>query len=500
MPPDQQLIDLVRRFEPILYFHPEEKFFPSDAKSYIEHSALWKSTVGNDGMLVPAQPIIQKKQIAAFENEKEAGQTFLGETQFNATFFLAPDCFLELAGWTPSAGSMETIENRYSSMKEVARLYDPEANGENALIKSRFWYHAELFDVVRLRGLMTRQVIDGLDMSKVFNKLIEKHPNPALLCYYLFFPAHIESLAPPCDETEAGKEFASFAGEWACMALLLNRQTDNQPYQARWIGYTGRRNLGSRQGLDNERRIGMTVEKWKERIGILNKPVPDTVDDHPVLFASLGTHSLYLEPGEHKVNPYPSESFPQWCGQFDGPNVLQQYLTSQPSPEEGCPAAAWGKILGAGFLLGVGPPGLIPGAVLTALEALPLFPELESSDDADELLTTLEGPNPDVGPPQGSNGIIVLPKNLTVNDTNSTLIEWTADEDLGIAGRRYNFIVDRQAQVWWPSDDGTMGYRGRWGPRVALDPFKRRAGMRFPEFWRMFLIALTKVAPQEFED
>ena len=63
---------------------------------------------------------------------------------------------------------------------------------------------------------MTTQVIDGLDMSKVFNKLIEKHPNPALLCYYFFLPAHIESLAPPCDDTEAGKEFARFAGEWAC--------------------------------------------------------------------------------------------------------------------------------------------------------------------------------------------------------------------------------------------------------------------------------------------
>ncbi len=105
MPADADLIKLVRRFEPILYFHKDERFFPSDAKRYIEHSALWKSTLANDGKLVPADSIINKKKIAAFENEKVDDQTFLGEKQFNTTFFLAPDCFFELAGW-------KTIERR----------------------------------------------------------------------------------------------------------------------------------------------------------------------------------------------------------------------------------------------------------------------------------------------------------------------------------------------------------------------------------------------------
>ena len=35
-------------------------------------------------------------------------------------------------------------------------------------------------------------------------------------------------------------------------------------------------------------------------------------------------------------------------------------------------------------------------------------------------------------------------------------------------------------------------YRGRWGPLVANDPFKRRSGMRFPAFWKMFFVALAK--------
>ena len=32
---------------------------------------------------------------------------------------------------------------------------------------------------------------------------------------------------------------------------------------------------------------------------------------------------------------------------------------------------------------------------------------------------------------------------------------------------------------------------GAWGPRVANDPFGRRAGMRFPDFWRMFFLAFA---------
>ena len=34
-------IDVIRRFEPILYFHRDERFFPSDAKRYMERCALW---------------------------------------------------------------------------------------------------------------------------------------------------------------------------------------------------------------------------------------------------------------------------------------------------------------------------------------------------------------------------------------------------------------------------------------------------------------------------
>jgi hypothetical protein len=57
-------------------------------------------------------------------------------------------------------------------------------------------------------------------------------------------------------------------------------------------------------------------------------------------------------------------------------------------------------------------------------------------------------------------------------------------------GRRSDFIVDRNSQLWWPGDF-QGGYQGRWGPRVEADPFDRRAGMKFPTFWRSFFIAFA---------
>jgi hypothetical protein len=93
---------------------------------------------------------------------------------------------------------------------------------------------------------------------------------------------------------------------------------------------------------------------------------------------------------------------------------------------------------------------------------------------------------------------VVHPATVNLNDPGAEFVPWSADQGLIIDGRTYDFIVNRENQVWWPSDDGHSGYRGRWGPRVTNDPLARRAGMRFPEFWRTFFVGLIKKAPPEF--
>ncbi|HEY3247756.1 MAG TPA: hypothetical protein VGK88_05640, partial [bacterium] len=107
-------------------------------------------------------------------------------------------------------------------------------------------------------------------------------------------------------------------------------------------------------------------------------------------------------------------------------------------------------------------------------------------------------PEPDATAIPGALGKIIHPQGLTLTDRDAEFVPWAVSEGAAVGTRHYNFIVDRKTQIWWPSDDGTGGYRGRWGPRVASDPFNRRAGMRFPEFWRMFFIGLAGSSPTEF--
>ncbi len=188
-----------------------------------------------------------------------------------------------------------TSKNTYSDRNAVAALY----GSDPALKASRFWYHAELFDNGRLRRLPST---DTPDLVKVLDNAELK--GPALLCYYFFFPAHEEALAS-CTNVEA-KEFGSFAGEWACMALLLGHDGADKPS---FIGQTGRL-LSPIPGVslppltddsdDAARRIVMKVNKFADATSI---------GGHPTLFVANGTHSLYLQPGTIAVT-YPASSRP----------------------------------------------------------------------------------------------------------------------------------------------------------------------------------------------
>jgi hypothetical protein len=61
----------------------------------------------------------------------------------------------------------------------------------------------------------------------------------------------------------------------------------------------------------------------------------------------------------------------------------------------------------------------------------------------------------------------------------------------------YDFVVDRDKQFWWLNDDLEGGYKGRWGQRVTDDTLPRRSGPRFPNYPRMFLLALADLATKK---
>jgi hypothetical protein len=492
---------LVRRFEPVLIFAEFERFFPSNAKQYIEKCALWYSDLPLDekeswsgrGNPFPRLPILHQFQIAASNAPGEilSGTTFLGEALAGPN----PNHlrFFELGGWLDSSHVTQTSENRRANIETVGSNY-------NTFLKdSLFWYQAEFFDTTRLQALVSHSDANHvLDLSQVLKQFSAL--NPALLCYYFFYPCHEESLAVPpspfpCDKDAPDKDYATYAGEWQCMAILLGREDVNEPYRAQYFGYTGHFDAGEGQAVDATGRIGMSVIPWRlaeEHAELL----PRTLDDHPQLWVSRGVHSFYLQPGLKFIAPYLPELAPDHCGYFDSPAALVDYNNSNPlgsGGDESASAAAWAKIIAGGFLAGLG--GVIAGAFATALEGLPtgLAMGFDGAATGMPPPPPPEKPFTDVVEDDGQfNGMIVGPEGFDQSFPGAEFTPWAAGQNIQIGTRSYDFLVDRKTQIWWPDDVDESGYRGIWGPLVTNDRYFRRSGMPFPKFWEMFFNALAK--------
>jgi hypothetical protein len=236
-PPTDDQLQLIKDFEPVLFFHggdaavPEERFFPSDAKRYLEHCALWKAsdpflTLGDWGNT----PVVEAGKLGALPNE---GDVFLGKGLPSGHFeFLETpadkECFLDLAGWK-AAGSPFPSANRYANLDSTANLYrtDPK------LKESEFWYHAEFFDADRLRRLFN-SVLESGDTIIHFIDLFSGAPpfliNPALICYYLFYPGHDEGLSdcPYTDRRSLAVLPANGPASPSCSTVLRQAKTARQ--------------------------------------------------------------------------------------------------------------------------------------------------------------------------------------------------------------------------------------------------------------------------------
>src|ERR1700704_2353928 len=122
----------------------------------------------------------------------------------------------------------------------------------------------------RLRHLFSNAVDPGdsvLDLTSLFDPRPGQPPvlnDPALICYYLFYPGHEESLND-CLRFHPGLksaiDFASFAGEWSCVALLLDRSKPTTPYAPKWVGLTNR-NLANTGATGQEVRTSMRLLTW----------------------------------------------------------------------------------------------------------------------------------------------------------------------------------------------------------------------------------------------
>lgn len=474
MAPTQEQITLVRKYEPILYFHHDERFFPVDPKRYLEECALWRTRIpsatkdewGEEAPGVfPKKPMIPRAGVAAINTPDELqGHVWLGDL---LPVGMLEDRFLALGGWEDSTSVALDTENRHSSLTDIQQVFQP--NGNPDLSNSRFWYYAEILDAVGLAALIKETPAisaHNIDLGAILRLLT----NPRLITYHLFYPAHEEPLEG-CEDWGQGKEFGSFAGEWGCVAVL---EQDGKPTH---IGVT-QRNVGKLAALDDESRIGMAVQPWHTVLTAAGHPNTAKV------YVSRGTHGNYLAPGTgvHELAPFSSERFDisrDSCGKVE---QLDDVVT--PGEEFTPPFHGPSPLVVIAKLV-------LPIIGWAWLGVEEIHPFAEGSP--------LPTPHPvDMTPAGGQFGMVIHPEGVAVTEPVTGKVVWKTSQtaapggEIGpIDGRRYGFIVDRSTQIWWPTRE-THGYDGRWGPNVTHDPKFRRSGMRTPQFWRMFFVALAK--------
>jgi hypothetical protein len=473
---------LVRQYEPILFLDPAEQFVPVDAKRYLEHCRLWST--------VPAMVPDEREHWGLAYNSKfprhpwtEAGDivgrpdengAFIG-AQVNRLFSKGGGEFcLELGGWRDLAGvhtaAVDTnTVNTYADGAQVAGLYAqvPELDA------SKFWYHAEVFDAARLRQLLGTVAEPGL-----LSILVQMH-NPTLLCYYMFFPFHDQhGQDQGCEGSVRDQLVGSCGGDWACYAVLLEQPDGSANPEPAYIGLTGEQIwLKDRSPIpllahhfDDDNRINLNVMKWSDA-------TVATDSGHPRIHVAPGSHALATTAGA--ITGYAFEFFtrPVLCSEFDSESVIPDLTPSELETA----AMLIAK-------LGFGPIGWVYAAI-----------EFELAREAADGPVTYPLPHlRDTDYPAAGAGLTIKPKDVNVPDAGAKTADWRSRNGLVVNNKRYDSIVDRTQQQFWPPEPNNGSalqpqgwFSGRWGPRVETDPLSRRVGQHFPDFWKMFFLAIA---------
>lgn len=502
---------LAKQFEPILLFHRDESFGPIDPKWYLERCALWRTTSAFDAKTNWQQPpAIAKRLIAAEQgaNEIAGGKTWIGAA--GADFGIEPlpqgeappetDLFLEFLGWEPIATPPVTARTNNRHPTLAANAYTASLQG------SQPWYYVEYFDHTDIVNYTSNPnlIQGGLNLFQA----IANNPAlnaPQMLTYHLLYPLHQEALEG-CEKAGEGDIFGAYAGEWACIALLLDG-ADTPTH----IGMTSRNTGGLARTGPGEPRLGLTVYRWQDIVAIAD----GSGGLHPKVFVSLGTHGHYPAAGPQMLTPFtpggvdPSRSSCGTIEELDGAISGETIIPGTPDTpgRDGAPLIVVTKIVGGSLLGGlaggifgaVG--GLVTGIISAGDEAA--YGSFGATGTPDTTANPTAQPTDVTGGPD--YGLILRPAGLALPEAAdaATVVDWNVRHYTAPAPdkRAYDFVINRAQQPWWAPRPTPRprtadlanpdGYSGRWGPRVTNDPNSRRAGGKLPDFASVFLEAVT---------
>jgi hypothetical protein len=512
MAPNPDDLRLAQSLEPIFLMHREETDFgsnvPVDPKRWFELASLWSADAPYDDpkkwgvapsttQTMPRLPLVAAGKVSLVQSETQASQTFLGGNPTTYLLSGGRELFLDVGGWSTTEESGKVPLGSPGSDKVDAGTPNLDVNlwairasaGWGDLQYFRYRYCVEVVDLNSIEQIATHMRRD-FDLMTVLRTITNA---PKLILFYVLYPTHEEDLFG-CQVLAAKTRTANFAGDWGCIAILLDGANPI------FIGHSAH-NAGIVEEAVKSLRVGMQIDEWKY--------ARTEGGQHPVIYVSSKTHGHYLTPGD---KPRPSfapagvDISRLGCGAAedaynavrDADEAVNKTLKLGETVKDVL-VILTKTVVGAGLGSFLGP----LGAAIGALAGLGLGIEeaiFANAPTVDVPPALPEGHPVDQVPPQVTKtaievGVAIKPEDfgLLPDDIKyESLFVWNSRRDYTHDGRNYPVVVDRSTQIYWPATAAnSAGFTGRWGQRVQTDPLDRRCGMSFPDFRQMFFRELA---------
>jgi hypothetical protein len=500
----EEAIRLIRKYEPVLFLHPDETWIPVHPGRFMEHSALWSAQPYRDPAgkhlranwkklirkgTITLNPAKHNQPFGNFADEKwrldlnpylERDDDPLKSTDLltypgSSSAFLnnTQDGFLFLngAGWSDKGVTKADVTKSRTMHSSL-----PSLTAE----PYRYRYFAQVLDLKGLEAILIDIKDTMADQSWV--KLLSGFFDQKwIIWYYFFFPFH--------EEGSTGN--TTYEGDWTAIAVVVEKPL-LEAEKPLYLGFGQRTRGNCKENLEYMQPIvdiiAGPMQMFWQRMEVAAwdavTKAPGTL--HPRIYVTRGTHNLYVSPGNH--NPGEIPIFGKACELVS--DVDKGVGDVVDTVEDAFDDVKDSAIIVTKALLIPFPFNLIALAC-----EYPASGEVSTS-------TPPAGSTPEATPAEGVWGSILKPpamdRRLLFEPTEMQRWGWdpaNPDAQLNTLDIHDWYGTDdevlmREMDIWWPDVNGNAGYQGLWGAVVQEDPYEYRSGMSFPGFKKAFLVGL----------
>ena len=317
--------------------------------------------------------------------------------------------------------------------------------GRDAIRQRLIWRTANIgitsssSTMLRLRRLLS--TVRAPNLVKVLDTPTERTRRCSTI---ISFPGPRGSAHPSCTNVEA-KEFGSFAGDWVCMALLLEKgrsrtsAVQSVTDRAKRARFRPRACPPRGQADDSDdvaRRSVMMVLPFSDT---------ELIGEHPKIFVANGTHSLYLMAGTFAVATV--RAAPYSCGRVEPPTPTIQRSPSRHGGAILLRQTAWRSSL----------PRCCVSDQSVAMISLKVSSRLT-------VWTSWAGSRPRTTSPAHRAAARWCGRRIcAVPEGGVRPQNWISEPARELGTSAVRPVVDREKQPWWPGDSPVFGLSGSVG-------------------------------------